>query len=175
MRVFNVKKFGVCLGLLSVALLATLSSESGAMSRLPGEVASADLLDRTTARAFGTCVTDPTGCTVTWMGAANYCTTTYGTGGGFPPPWPPAACSPNTAGTPRPCGNCNGPAHVYCESAPVATKCCIHYGKCCRPPKECKTNAAGCSCVTATLPQAITGIRYLCYSGAAGPTAPCTP
>lgn len=150
-------------GLLGITLLGVVGASSSA-GVLPGQPATSDLLEKTVARSLGTCVTPvpPVLCTVTWLNAPTYCQTTYGSGGG-PPPMPPAACMPTT-GTRRPCGNCTGEGHVYCEyNSLVLTRCCQYGGQCCAPLTECTTNNMGCRCVATAIPIPPLGIRYMCY------------
>ena len=124
-------------GLLGITLLGVAGASSSARA-LPGQPALADLLEKTVARQLGTCNTSPNNCVVNWIGAATYCQTTYGAGGP-----PPAPCTP-AGGVPRPCGDCTGAAHVYCDyDALVLTRCCQYNGLCCPPPGGCTTNILG--------------------------------
>lgn len=130
-------------GLLGITLLGVAGASSSARA-LPGQPASAELLEKTVARQLGTCVTSTSDCAVTWLGAPTYCQTTYGAP---PAPMGVGGCTA-AGGVPRPCGDCTGAAHVYCEyDALVLTRCCMYNGLCCRPPGGCTTIGAGCSCV----------------------------
>lgn len=165
--------FSAMVGLLGVTLLGVVGASSSA-GALPGQPASSELLEKTVARSLGTCKAMPGTCTVTWLGAATYCQTTYGAGGP-----PPATCKPRALLTRYPCGDCPGPAHVYCEfDAAVLTRCCQYTASCCPPPGECVATITGCNCVAPAVPaQAATGILMSCYAGPPPPfpLAPCTP
>lgn len=150
--------------LVGIMLLGVVRASSSA-GTLPGQSASPELMEGTTARVLGFCVNSGTPCAVT-TGGGTYCETTYGDplGGG---------CTAGGGAT-RVCGNCAGGNHVSCVANTfVSTRCCTWTDDCCTNNTECKTNAGGCNCVAVGVPPAPYGTKTSCFTGA-GPN-PCTP
>ena len=153
--------------LVGVTLLGAVgASDSG--GTFPGQAASAELMEGTTARYLGMCINSGTACTVTSRGGT-YCSTNFGAGGG-------GGCTPNT-GAARGCGNCTGGNHIACvANSFVATRCCTWTDKCCQAGTVCTTNAAGtgCNCVVNGPAPAPYGAKYACYTGAGPVPAGCS-